>query len=86
MAVDRFIWEYHLTPNGWVKGKTSDMFSGKTEAAIPPDRLKTVEQEVYQSSRFSPEETRIRTTWIADGAAEQIEELQRKYPPPFKEE
>lgn len=86
MAVDDLEHEYHLTPNGWVNGTT--YFFGNTDKELPPppDRVLTMVEKTYQSSRWSKEEISSRETWrAADVSAEQIAELMKKFPAPFTE-
>jgi hypothetical protein len=86
MAVDDCETEYHLTRNGWVIG-TSYFFSeidGK-EIAPPEDRVLTVVGRIYQRSGWSPDERSLREEWRSPNMSDsELEELQIKYPCPFR--
>lgn len=43
MTLSKEIYEYHLTPNGWVEGSfKGDAIGGETEVEIPVDRVLTI--------------------------------------------
>ncbi len=76
MAVDDLEREYHLTPNGWVKGTSFCFGNTDKEITPPPDRVLTIVERTYQSSRRSQEEISSRVTWRSPMvSAEQIVEL-----------
>lgn len=53
MSASNEVFQYHLTPNGWVTGSEKIDFSGWEERPIPEDRLLTVSFREYMSSDFS---------------------------------
>ena len=85
MAVDNVETEYHLTPTGWVIG-TDRFFGAGKEVPPPADRVLTIVGKIYQSSGWSPEERWSREVWRSPNISEQeLVELQKKFPCPFKE-
>jgi hypothetical protein len=57
---------------------------GKTTSkkSVPPDRILTMTQKVYQRSMYSAEEVTVRETWRGEGSPEFIRKLQKKFPFP----
>jgi hypothetical protein len=85
MAYDRYSIEWHLTPNGWVKG--TETYFGKAEREVlPPSvRVETWLIEVEQSSGYSPEDVDWKPIWTsADSTPEEISTLRSSFPPPPK--
>lgn len=81
MAVDKLETEYHLTPNGWVKG--TSRFFRKAEKEVPPpaDRLLTMVELIEQSSRWSRDETSWREEWRSPHVSDsELEKLRKKFP------
>lgn len=71
--------EYHLTPNGWVKGTTQTDFN-RIERPVPPDRVLTQIYEEFLSSGYSPMDKTVGTIW-SKGEGELEDELLRKFGP-----
>lgn len=84
MAVDDFKTEYHLTPNGWIEGTTRFFSHVQKHVDAPTDRLLTVEERVYQSSGYSPEEISSEEIWRRPGSDKEIAELLARFPPPYR--
>ncbi len=80
MAVDRVNKLYHLTPLGWIAGSTDSMW-GNSTIEPPPDRVKTWEYEIYQSSGYSPGERSWDMVWSSPNvSAEDRNALHEKFP------
>jgi len=83
MAVDDLKTEYHLTKRGWTPGTSYSFGKAKEEIAPPPDRVLTMVEQIYQSSRFSREETSWAETWRSPEVSdEELETLRKKFPLP----
>lgn len=68
MSLSSESWQYHLTPHGWVEGSESLDF-GTKERPIPADRVLTVTQHYYLSSRWSKPDQWSSIDWQhSDGA------------------
>ena len=83
MAVDREEREYHLTPNGWVKGTAKGMFAGTITGSVPEDRVLTLVWKMVQKSRHEPESRWVEEAWRGSISDEKLTELRAKFPPPF---
>jgi hypothetical protein len=82
MAVDHYTVTWHLTPNGWVSGNSTDF--GKLDGKLverPEDALESWIYEVYQKSAYSAEEKTWERIWSKpDVSGSIISELHNKYP------
>jgi hypothetical protein len=72
--------DWHLTPEGWVRGTEKEDF-GKIERDPPPDRVKTVRWRDYIASRYSTPERYHSDEWSSDDKAA-IARLEAKFGPP----
>jgi hypothetical protein len=80
---DSFSIEYHLTPNGWVRGAESEF--GKIDIDIPPpaDRVLTLVLSVRQSSGWSKEDVDWSEIWRSPSVTEdELETLKKRFPRP----
>jgi len=73
MAADDVSTEYHLTPEGWVKG-TERYFgkSGGNEVERPENAVATWVHRIYQRSIWSQEERSCRMTWHDESTPEEV--------------
>src|SRR5438309_2091241 len=54
MAVDRIETTWHLTPDGWVEGRSDSMWSDYIRTVEPPaNRAETWIHKLYQASAYS---------------------------------
>ena len=66
MAYDDLTTEWHLTPNGWIKG--TSRFFGEVQGEKlepPPDRVASYRLRVYRQSRRSGEDLSWARIWGA---------------------
>lgn len=83
MAVDDQRTEYHLTPEGWIKG-TVRFFGKGRKVEHPPGAVETWEHHIYQRSRWSAEEPAKRLVWCDESVSEAHRQtLRESFPPPF---
>jgi hypothetical protein len=61
--------EWHLTPDGWVRGTEKQDFVGRTERERPQDTLLTVVWKEYLSSSFSRMERYHQEVWRSENEA-----------------
>ena len=86
MASDNLITEYHLTPDGWVKG--TEWYFGKIkggkETERPQNAVETWKSRIYQQSDWSPEDATAELIWCDESvSAEERDRLREKFPRPF---
>lgn len=84
MAFDRWTVEYHLTPNGWVKGTKTYFDTTDGEIPRPADAIETWKQEGYQRSGWGAEEITHRCIWHAPSMSEdERKRLRSQFQSPF---
>jgi hypothetical protein len=76
MAASREWTQWHLTPEGWVRGTTKLDFS-QEDRPTPDDRQKTCEYREEMPSAYSRVEATVRTLWVGDPAS--VGELEQKF-------
>lgn len=77
---DDFEVEYHLTPNGWVRG--CEWFFGRlqAESPTPVDRLLTLRKRLYQRAPDSVKDTTWTTVWQNPAVSDaEIESLRNRH-------
>ncbi|WP_396604869.1 hypothetical protein ACFLEY_22385 [Bradyrhizobium sp. YCK136] len=72
--------EWHLTPEGWVRGTEKEDFR-TINREPPPDRVKTVVYKQRLASVYSKLEEGHSVTWAANDSAA-ISRLETKFGPP----
>jgi hypothetical protein len=84
MAEDNLRIEFHLTPNGWLRGTTR--YFDKVQNVIverPSNAVETSELHIFQRSSWSPEQRTWKVLWRLDGISDQeLKALYRKFPQP----
>ena len=84
MAFDDVRTEYHLTPDGWVKGTCRYFGSSKNEVERPHNTVETWENRLYQRSGWSPEEISAEMIWHNASVPEaEREALRARFTRPF---
>jgi hypothetical protein len=83
MSADNTEQEFHLTPNGWLKGSFS-VYGKKTEdVPIPADRIQSGIEEIDDTSGWAPPAVFWKVTWTSDSITpEELAELQEKFQRP----
>jgi hypothetical protein len=83
MSQDHTTTEYHLTPNGWIKGSFF-VYGEKTEDVSPPaNRVETCIEEVEDISGWAPPIVSWKTIWESEEVSpEARNELKQKFPRP----
>ncbi|MGL4249718.1 MAG: hypothetical protein ACRCR1_03530 [Aeromonas sp.] len=78
MALSEWV-EWHLTPNGWVKGSTKYEFEGVKRVPEPIDRVKTciVSEKIHSGALGLDRE--IMETWSDHGQPDKINSLLEEF-------
>jgi hypothetical protein len=82
MAYDDLETDHHLTPKGWIGGDSRFMGKTTNKKPIPPDRVLTITQKVYQRSMYSSEEVTEWESWRGSISDEDLRTLRKKFPFP----
>ncbi len=72
--------EWHLTPEGWVRGTEKEDFRTITREP-PAERVKTVRWHDYLSSRFSKPDRYHSDIWVSSDRSA-VAALEAKFGPP----
>lgn len=86
VAVDNTKTEWHLTPRGWVVGK-STFFENPDGATIerPEDAVETWVDSLYQKSGWSEEEKSWHMIWSSEVISrEERDKIRKLFPNPIK--
>jgi hypothetical protein len=71
--------EWHLTPNGWIRGTEQEDFR-TVERPPPPDRVLTCTYHDFLSSTFSKPDRYVEEDWRSADAVH-VQQLLEKYGP-----
>ena len=83
MAADDVLTEYHLTPDGWVKG-TEQYFGSGARVPRPATAVETWKCRIYQRSIYSEEQRSEELIWHATDVSEaERQALHAKFPRPW---
>ena len=84
MTFDDVRTEYHLTPDGWVKGTCRYFGSSENEVERPHNAVETWENRLYQRSGWSSEEISAEMIWHNASVPEaEREALRARFTRPF---
>ena len=86
MAADDYSTEYHLTPDGWVKGSERFFSRPHKEVERPQNAVETWEDHATQSSIYSDDYHHVKMLWHDESVPKSERDgLHAKFKRPFPE-
>jgi hypothetical protein len=84
MSYDNWDQEWHLTPQGWIRGSSTYFGRVDSEVPRPADAIETWEQHCDQASGWSREYKTNKQVWHNPDTSEADRDVLRaKFPKPF---